>query len=131
MNKAILWLLIISALVSTAALGDDILKMDAAETLAITDKNGDDRIDRGEFQQRLTEVFFLIDTNKDGYLTLTEIEKVEKIDPRRFDAADKDDSRSLSLYEYLNALNDDFTTADTDNDGTLDLEELRHLIEKK
>jgi Ca2+-binding EF-hand superfamily protein len=130
MKKATFWFLIIAAMISTAAFGAEIEHMNAAATLAISDKNGDKRIDREEYYRRMTEVFFLIDTNKDGSLTITEIRAVKEIDPQRFEAADRDGNHVLSLHEYLNALNKDFETADRDKDGTLDLEELRLMVGK-
>jgi len=129
MKNATLWLLILSAAISTA-FGADNMRMDAAGTLAISDKNGDDRVDREEYHRRMTEVFFFVDIDKDGNLSISEIQQVEVVDPRRFKAADRDGSQTLSLHEYLNALYHDFDTADRDSDGTLDMEELRLMIEK-
>lgn len=130
MKKVTLWLLIISLMISTAAFGADIQRMDAAATLAISDKNGDNRIDREEYHQRMTEVFFFVDTNKDSSLTIIEIRVVEEVDPQLFEAADRDGNQTLSVYEYLYALHNDFETADRDKDGTLDMEELRIMVEK-
>ncbi len=130
MKKVTLWLLIISVVTATAAFCADVPRLDAAATMAISDKNGDHRIDREEYNQRMTDVFFFADTDKDGKLTITEIQVFEEIDPQRFVAADRDDSQTLSIYEYLNALHNDFETADTDKDGTLDMEELRLMLEK-
>jgi Ca2+-binding EF-hand superfamily protein len=130
MKKAALWLLIISTVLSTAAFGADIYHMDAAEVMATSDKNHDGRIDREEYLQRMTEVFFFIDTDKDGSLTITEIEGAGAINPERFKAADRNGDQTLSLREYLNALNNDFDAADSDKDGTLDMEELSRLVGK-
>jgi len=128
MKRLILLLLITTSAISTAAVGGDVAHMDAAATLAISDKNNDNRIDREEYNVRMTEVFFMIDADKDGNLTISEIGEVEKIDPQRFEAADRDGTQTLSVYEYLNALHKDFETADMDKDGTIDLEELRNLM---
>jgi Ca2+-binding EF-hand superfamily protein len=130
MNKAALWLLIISIVLTTAAFGADIYRMDAAEVMATSDKNKDGRIDREEYHQRMTEVFFFIDADKDGNLTMTEIEAAGKVDPERFMAVDRNGDQTLSLQEYLNALNNDFDAADSDKDGTLDMEELRRMVGK-
>ena len=67
---------------------------------------------------------------KNGNLTISEIEEVGEVDPQRFQAADRDGTHALSIYEYLNALHKDFEAADTDKDGTIDLEELRNMIGK-
>jgi Ca2+-binding EF-hand superfamily protein len=130
MKIVTLGFLFIAAMLSTAAFGGDTNRMDAAETMAIADKNGDHHIDREEYYQRMTEVFFFIDTDKDGSLTEAEIEVVEKMDPRRFEAADRDKNHSLSLDEYQEALSKDFEEADRNKDGTLDMEELRLMMGK-
>lgn len=130
MKKAAFWLLITSVVISTAAFGADIYHMNAAEIMAMSDKNHDGRLDREEYHQRMTEVFFFIDTDKDGNLTLSEIRAVAEVDPERFKAADRDGNQTLSLHEYLYALHNDFDTLDRDKDGTLDMEELRLMVGK-
>ena len=130
MQKMTLWLIFISVLTAASAFGGDILRMDAAAVVAISDKNSDNLIDREEYNQRMTEVFFFIDTDKDGNLTISELMAVDKVDPRRFEAADWDGDQSLSLYEYLYALNRDFEEIDRNKDGTLDIEELRLIVGK-
>jgi Ca2+-binding EF-hand superfamily protein len=130
MKKAAIWLLCISALISTAAFGADVDHMNAAEVMAISDKNHDGRLDREEYDQRMTEVFFLIDTNKDGRLTLAEIRAAAEVEPVRFKASDMSGDQTLSLHEYLYALDNDFDAADRNKDGTLDMEELRLLVGK-
>jgi Ca2+-binding EF-hand superfamily protein len=130
MKKTALWVLIIAAMMSTTAFGAETQRMGADATMAISDKNGDNRIDLQEYDQRMTEVFFFLDTNKDGSLTIAEIQQVEGIDAQRFDAADMDGNHVLSLNEYLNAVHYDFEVADKNKDGALDLEELRLLVAK-
>ena len=130
MKKVALGLLIMSVVISTAAFGADIYRLHAAEIMAMADKNRDGRLDREEYHQRMTEVFFFIDTDKDGNLTLTEIGAAGEIDPERFNAADRNGDQTLSLDEYLNALHQDFDAADKNQDGTLDMEELRLMVGK-
>jgi len=130
MKKTALWLFILTAMVSTPVFSAGVDRMDAAATVALSDKNGDSRIDREEYHQRMTEVFFFIDANKDGSLTLDELKVVEDVDPAKFKAVDRDGNQSLSLHEYLYALHNDFDEADRDKDGTLDVDELRLLIGK-
>ena len=130
MKKATFLLLIISVIIAAAAFGADISRMDAAATMAISDKNDDNRIDREEYHQRMTEVFFFADTNKDSNLTMNEIQVIEEIDPLHFEATNRDGNQALSVYEYLYALHKDFETADRDKDGTLDMEELHLMVEK-
>ena len=130
MKKVALWLFIVTVMVSTAALGAEIDRMDAAATMKMSDKNGDGHLDREEYHQRMTEVFFFLDTNKDGSLSLAEIRAGADVDPERFNAADRDGNHVLSLYEYLYALHNDFDAADKNKDGTLDMEELRLMVGK-
>ena len=126
-NSAIL-LLIITVIIATVSVSVAGQRMDAATTMAITDKNGDERIDREEYHQRMTEVFFFADKDKDGNLTITEIQAVEAVDSQVFDSADKNGSKSLSLYEYLHALHKDFEVADRNSDGTIDMQELELML---
>jgi Ca2+-binding EF-hand superfamily protein len=130
MKKVALWLLIVLVMISGAAFGADISHMDAATTMAMSDKNDDNRLDREEYHERMTEVFFFMDTDRDGQLTISEFRAVEEVDPQRFEAADRDGNHSLSLYEFLYALHHDFEAADRNSDGTLDMEELRLMIGK-
>ena len=130
MKKAAFWLLILSGVISTAAFGADVSHMNAAEIMAMSDKNQDGRLDREEYHQRMTEVFFFIDADKDGNLTLSEISSVTDVDPKRFKACDRDGNQTLSLHEFLFALHNDFDTLDRDKDGTLDMEELRLMVGK-
>jgi len=128
MKNVALLLLVISLITPTASFGAANQRMDATTTMAITDKNGDERIDREEYHQRMTEVFFFADADKDGELTLTEIQVVEAVTPERFYAVDQNGSQTLTVYEYLYALHIDFEAADRNNDGTLDLEELEIMM---
>ena len=126
-NSAIL-LLIVAVLIAAVSASAASQRMNAAATMAITDKNGDKRIDREEYHQRMTEVFFFADKDKDGNLTVIELQAVESVDPQAFHSADKDGSQSLCLYEYLYALHKDFEQADRNNDGTIDMQELKILL---
>jgi Ca2+-binding EF-hand superfamily protein len=128
MKNLALLLLVISLITPTASFGAASQRMDATSTMAITDKNGDERIDREEYHQRLTEVFFFVDTDKDGNLIIAEIQVIEEVDLQRFKAVDRDGSQNLSIYEYHYALHKDFEAADKDEDGTLDMEELEIMM---
>jgi Ca2+-binding EF-hand superfamily protein len=105
-------------------------RLDANATMALTDKNKDGRIDREEFHQRMTEVFFFADVDKDGQLTFAELVAVEKVDPEALKKADRDGNGKLSLYEFMYVIHRDFDAADKNQDGTIDLQELRVLVGK-
>ena len=128
MKYSAILLLAAAVVIAASSLGATDQRMDAAATMAITDKNGDDRIDREEYNQRMTDVFFLADTNKDGSLTIAEMQAATNVDPQAFKMADKDGSQSLSLQEYLDALDKDFDVADRNHDGTVDMKELKLML---
>jgi Ca2+-binding EF-hand superfamily protein len=93
------------------------------------DKNLDGRIDRDEYHVRLTEVYFLIDADKDGNLTISEILAVVRdANPERLKAADIDGNGALSLGELHSAMSDEYEKADINNDGTLTSEEVESML---
>ena len=91
------------------------------ERLKKADKNGDGKIDRAEFQELVIEGFFFMDSQRRGYLVITEIRGMS---PEAFRAADKNGDGRLSLEEYLNAMFKDFDAADRDHDGSVTVDEL-------
>ena len=128
MKSSVLLLLAAAVVMTAFSLSAAGQKMDAATTMATADKNGDDRIDLEEYNQRMTDVFFLADTDKDGNLTITEMQAVTKVDPQAFKMADRDGNQSLSLSEYLDALDKDFDAADRNHDGTINMKELERML---
>jgi len=86
------------------------------------DKNHDGRIDREEFYQGIIEIFYFRDKDKNGYLTIEELQGV--VTPEVVKAASRKGENGLTLDEYVNALFKDFAAADTDGDGTLSFEEI-------
>jgi Ca2+-binding EF-hand superfamily protein len=103
-------------------------RLDANATMALSDKNRDGRLDREEFHQRMTEIFFFADLDKDGKLTYAELFAVEKVDPEALKRADRDSNGNLSLYEFMYVIHRDFEAADKNQDGVIDIEELRILV---
>jgi Ca2+-binding EF-hand superfamily protein len=103
-------------------------RMDAGATLALTDRNKDGRIDREEFHQRMTEVFFFADVDKNGHVTYAELAAVTAVDAGVFKRADRDGDGKLSHYEFLYVVHRDFDAADQNQDGVIDLQELRVLV---
>lgn len=86
------------------------------------DKTGDGRLDREEFHQGIVEIFYFRDKDKNGYLTIEELQGV--VSPGVVKAASRKGDNRLTLDEYVNALFKDFAAADTDGDGKLSFEEI-------
>jgi len=124
----ILCLALTCALMVNNTSADGAEKLDAKATMAITDRNKDGRIDREEFHQRMTEVFFFADIDKDGQLTFAELVAVEKVDPEAFKSADRDGNGKLSLYEFMYVIHRDFEAIDKNQDGAIDMQELQVLM---
>lgn len=92
------------------------------------DKNKDGYIDRIEYHGVMTDVFFFIDADKDGHLTLVEIRKISlKVDPNDFNAADNDGNTMVNIHEYHNALSKDFDAADQNSNGKISVEEFNGM----
>jgi len=129
---ALVVMLIAVVFTCTAGYGVAAEQMTKEEVMATADKNHDGRIDREEYDQRMTEVFFFADTDKDGKLSWEELQAVVvDAEPQRFKAADTDGDGKLALYEYLYVLHADFTAADKNHDGVLDMEEVAVMLVRK
>lgn len=106
--------------------------MNSEEILDITDLNGDDRIDIEEYRNRITDVYFFLDANKDGKLTVVEIQKsIPNIDPAVIDNADVNCDTIITIYEFRYVLYKDFDAQDKNQDGSLDKQEMKTMMEDK
>lgn len=103
-------------LLLTALAGTPPALADAEEDFAITDRNSDGFIDRGEFHQRMVELFFFADADRDGRLVPAELPDVPA---DVFRGADRDGDGGLSLAEFTQARAVDFGQVDRDGDGLL------------
>ena len=100
---------------------------DAKAAFAETDKNGDGQIDVGEFHDRLVEVFYSADTNKDGFLSVEEFNRIPY--PEGFKEADENGDGKISLKEFVHVRFRQFEDADTNHDGELSLDEVIVVFE--
>jgi Ca2+-binding EF-hand superfamily protein len=85
------------------------------------DRNGDGKLDRGEFHQAVVEAFFFRDKDKSGYLAIVELKEAS---PEALKAVKRKSDARISLEEYINAVFKDFEAADTDGDGALTVVEI-------
>lgn len=88
-----------------------------------TDTNHDGLVDHAEFAVRITDIFFLHDTDKDGGMSAEELARLE-VPTDNTKKADRDHDGSVSFREFEAARFQDFDEADTDQDGQLSLDEV-------
>jgi hypothetical protein len=103
-------------------------KPDWKEGFKIHDTNHDGKIDRGEFQEWMVDVFFLRDQNHKGYLVYEDVK--DAMTPENFKAHDKNGNGKIPLQEFLNATFQDFAAADVRGNGTLTVEEIQAYISR-
>ena len=104
--------------------------MNSEEIMDITDLDGDDRIDIQEYHHRITDVYFFLDTDKDGKLTVVEIQKsMPNLDADRIGNADVNGDNIITIYEFRYVLYKDFEAMDKNQDGSLDMQEMKTTVE--
>jgi Ca2+-binding EF-hand superfamily protein len=127
-------LLLLAATLGAAApaarAGEDLPRHDPKLAFAEADENGDGRIDRPEFVARLVEVFFHGDTDKDGFLSFGEMERVVAF-PEDFRGADRSGDGRISMAEFLKVRAGTFDETDADADGLLSLEEVVAVYDRR
>ena len=92
------------------------------------DRNKDGRIDRAEFQEWMTDVFYLRDKDHKGYLVLEDVRGV--MAPETLKAINRKGDGKLTMKEYLNALFRDFDAIDVNGDGSITIEEIEAYIQR-
>jgi Ca2+-binding EF-hand superfamily protein len=98
------------------------------ELWASADRNQDGSIDRVEFHAIMTDVFFFIDVDKDGGVTLAEIQRIyAQVDPNKFQTADLDRDGKLNMHEYQSAVSVDFAEVDKDTSGVITVREFNQI----
>lgn len=117
---------ILALLTVRVGLGTAQQRIEVQTIVKTADVNNDGHIDRVEFLRRMTDAFFFIDSNKDGFLTKGEIQQMVKgADPKRIDAADVNRDGKISMYEFHKAVDLSFDEADTTRDGLLSMDEVK------
>lgn len=95
-----------------------------------TDRNGDNAIEINEFYDRLVDIYFLGDADKDGFLSEEEFVKVVVI-KEDFTQIDKNSDGKLSKKEFVSGRLEMFFVIDTDDDGALSLAEVTGALEAR
>ncbi len=94
------------------------------------DTNKDGMIEIGEFYDRLVDVFFLDDKDKDGFLSHDEFVAAVVID-EPFSQVDRNGDGKISKQEFIRARLPLFRATDTNDDGSLSLDEVIAVYEVK
>ncbi len=89
---------------------------------AATDQNHNGEISREEFEQRIIQIFYFADVDKDGFVTIGQLKAFDE--DLLFETADGDGDSRLSLAEFLAARFENFRVADTDGSDSLSVEEV-------
>lgn len=117
-------LLAVAAFVARAA---DAPAYDVKAAFDQTDQNHDGAIEIDEYYDRLVDIFFLGDANKDGFLTEEEFVAVVVI-KEDFTKVDKSGEGKLSRQEFVSARLPHFIEIDTDKNGSLSLSEVETAL---
>jgi hypothetical protein len=131
--KYIVFVLAIVSLVAVnTAWSEANQSVDSEGIMDITDLDGNDRIDLEEYRDRITDVYFFLDANKDGKLTVVEIQRsFPNLNPAVIDNADVNGDTIITIYEFRYVLYKDFDMMDKNNDGSLDKQEMKTAVEEK
>ena len=90
---------------------------------AEADRNGDGYVDVEEFHQRITEVYFHGDKDKDGAMAYTEMDEMV-VFREDWSTVDSNANGQVSLHEFVRDRMLDFEEIDADDDGLLSADEV-------
>lgn len=128
MRSGILVVLLGLAFAAPVASAQGSAPYDVKAAFTEADRNGDGAIEINEYYERLVDVFFLGDTNKDGFLTEDEFVKVVVL-KEDFTEIDASKEGKVSRREFVAARLPLFMVIDTDDDGALSLTEVTAAYE--
>jgi Ca2+-binding EF-hand superfamily protein len=95
---------------------------------AATDRDHNGEIDREEFEQRIIQIFYFADVDKDGFVTIGQLTVFDEA--LLFETADLDSDSRVSLAEFLVVRFENFREADADGSNTLSVEEVVEAFNK-
>jgi len=113
---------------SAAAQSPQTRAYDPHQAFLESDKNKDGYIEMSEFVERLNDVYFLGDTNKDGKLSKEEYDVIVVI-REDYSKVDKNGDGVITESEFVAARVPLFERADTDHDGKLSEQEVKAAYE--
>jgi Ca2+-binding EF-hand superfamily protein len=120
---------LVAALASPAAIGTAAAAAyDVEAAFAETDTNKDGLIEIDEFFDRLVEIYFHGDSDKNGTLSREEFAKAVVV-AQEFASVDRNGDAVVDRREFVRARLPVFMQADSDRDGALSLAEVKAALE--
>ena len=125
-------LIIVSLVAANSARSDTNQSVGSEAIMDIADLDRDDRIDLKEYRGRITDVYFFLDANKDGKLTVVEIKRsYPNLEPAVIGKVDANGDTIITIYEFRYVLYKDFDMMDKNSDGSIDKHEMKTAVEEK
>lgn len=115
-------LLLVALVIAVSAGADAPGTYEPRSAFSQSDKDRSGAVDRRELYDRVVEVFYFADDNKDGFLVVEEIRDLPHGDDLK--AGDSDRDGRLTVNEYVRVRDLEFEAADGDKDGELTVDEL-------
>lgn len=122
LSFSLLFAIALAPLATQAHGGDQPALYDVKGAFAETDTNKDGEIDLCEFHARIVEIFYRADTDKNGFLSREEYERLPFSGD--FKDADRAGAGRISLHEFVAVRYRQFVEADRNQDGALSFDEV-------
>jgi EF hand domain-containing protein len=121
-SRLILVTIALTAFAGAARGGGGAHPYDVRAAFKEADTNGDGEVDLAEFHDRILEVFYNADTDKNGLLSPDEYARLPFSGD--FKDADPHGSGSITLHEFIAVRYRQFVIVDSNHDGALSLQEV-------